>query len=170
MAAHLPVELVSEIWRAAAELFIETDHRTVLDIAASCTIGYYAATPALYRTIFVNDHGHELVMRVFSTETVPNAPTLSAPPTLRLCPLVRRICAFKFEGRNGFDLERLKHLTSLELICDSDDSFLLAPLSPTVTYLSVWNAIWPKRLAATLTHVSMYCYLSSGAEGIRATR
>ena len=160
MAVHLPVELVGEIWRAAAELFIETDHRTVLDIAASCTIGYYAATPVLYRTLFMNDHGHELVTRVFSTETIPNAPTLGAPPTQRLCPLVKRICAFRAD--KGFDADSLKHFTKLEMICDSHESFLLAPLSPTVTYLSVWSATWPKRLPATLTHVSVYCYLNRG--------
>ena len=157
MAANLPVELVGEIWRAAAELFIETGHRTVLDIAASCTIGYYAVTPVLYRTLLMKDGGAELVMRVFSSEAIPNAPTLSAPPTQRLCPLVKRICAFR--ANNGFDEDHLKHLTRLEMICDSDEYFLLAPLSPTVTHLSVWTGDWPNRLPATLTHVSMYCYM-----------
>jgi len=154
MAAYLPVELVGEIWRAAAELFIEADHQTVLDIAASCTIGYYAATPVLYRTLIMNDHGHELVMRILSTEAISNAPTLSAPPTHRLCPLVKRICDFMIY--TDFDGDKVKHLTRLEMICNLHESILLAPLSPTVTYISTWSATWPKSLPATLTHVSMY--------------
>ena len=159
MAAYLPVELVGEIWRAAAELFIETNHRTVLDIAASCTIGYHAAIPVLYRTLYMNDYGPWFITRVFSTETIPHAPTLSAPPTQRLCPLVKRICAFRFGGQGGFDTYNLKHLTRLEMICDSHEPFLFAPLSPTVTYLSTWNTPWPDQLPATLTHISMqFCF------------
>ena len=156
MAGTLPVELVGEIWRAAAELFIETDHRTVLDIAASCTIGYHAVTPVLYRTLLMKDDGTELIMRVFSTETIAGAPTLSAPPTQRLCPLVRRICAF---NNQNFDPDKLKHLTRLEIISNSHETFFLAPLASTLTHLSVWDADWPERLPTTLTHVSLYCYL-----------
>jgi len=161
MATSLPVELVGEIWRAAAELFIETDHRTVLDIAASCTIGYHSATPVIYRTLLMKDGVTELIMRVFSTE-ISSVPTLSTPPALRLCPLVKRLCSFKVP--NEFNTEDLKHLTGLETICDSLETFLLGPLSPTLRHFSTWTASWPQRLPSTLTHVSLYCYFITGGQ------
>jgi len=156
MAAYLPVELVGEIWRAAAELFIETEHRTVLNIAASCTIGYHAATPVLYRTLLMTDRGAELAMRVFNTEFTSNVSKLSAPPAQRLCPLVRRLCAMRVP--DGFTADDLQHLTGLEMICDPDllEAFLLTPQAPTPTHFFRYTTEWPGRLPPTITHVSMF--------------
>lgn len=162
MAAYLPIELVGEIWRVAAELFIETEHRTVLNIAAACTIGYHAAIPVIYRTLLMTHDGAELVMRIFNTDFISGSPTLSASPAQRLCPLVRRLCAFKVP--DGLNTDDLKYLTGLEMIWDSLDSFLLAPLAPTLTHLFVYTTNWPQWIPSTLTHVSIYCFFGSDWE------
>ena len=162
MAAHLPVELVGEIWRAAAELFIENEHRTVLNIAASCTIGYYAATPILYRTLLMRDGGVELIMRVFNTEPITSAPTLSTSPAERLCPLVRRICSFGVPS--SFNKDEIQRLTGLETICDTANSLLRTSLAPTLTHFITWTTSWPERLPSTLTHVTLYCYFDTSAQ------
>jgi len=92
--SHLRIELISKICQAAAELFVELDRKSVLNIAISCPVGYYAVIPVLYRTLLMTQGRSELAMRVFRTKTnrAIGDSTLNVPPSERLCSLVRRLC------------------------------------------------------------------------------
>jgi len=158
MAHLLPVELVVEIWRAAADLLVEVDRKSVLSMAASCTIGYQAVMPSIYHTLLMTDGRAQLVMRIFDTKAdqATGDSILSTPPAQRLCPLVRCLCITVVP--EGLTSEHLQRLTRLESIYDSQvmEPFLAAPLAPTLTHFREWSFRWPQALPKTLTHFAVF--------------
>ena len=158
VAHHLPEDLVAEIWRTAAELCIEADRKSVLSIIASCTTGYQAAIPVLYRTFLMTHERSQLAMRIFGTKAlrVAAGPTLSAAPVKRLCPLVRRLCITEIP--DGFTAEHLQHFNSLDSLYDSRcmEPFFDTALPSTLKHFRAWTGVWPLGLPRTLTHVTLF--------------
>jgi len=158
VAHHMPVELVAEIWRTTAELCIEADRKSVLNIVASCAIGYQAAIPVLYRTLLMTQERAQLAMRIFGTKSlqVAGGSMLSAAPVKRLCPLVRRLCIT--ETPPGFTADHIRQFISLDTLYDSKSMgpFFSTPLPPTLKHFREWTDTWPLRLPRTLTHVTLF--------------
>jgi len=162
MSGALPIELVCEILRTTAEEWLLAHKPTVMNIILTSALGYGAATPVLYRTLYVHTENQRLVLRVFD-ESESNASTgscnasaiLRDPPARRLCPLIRRL----FLNRNS-DLkpEDVKRLVRLERFMSYEDAFwsidIFEALPLSVTYLALLQHTESYHITPLMTHIS----------------
>ena len=91
MFDNMPMELVGAVLQTAAELYLESDRVTVMNITRSCSVGYTFAIPVLYRTLVIEDSNSSLLAPVFDTIVPFTSGLLSRPATERLCVHVRRL-------------------------------------------------------------------------------
>jgi len=94
MAQKLPIEIVREILSTATEVFLLSDRATALGIALTSTLGYHAAIPILYRTVYAIEGNIQAIRYLFNNHGVAATElgkVLRIPPSQRLCPLVQRL-------------------------------------------------------------------------------
>jgi len=167
MSRHLPIEIVREMLRIAAEDFLVTDRSTVMNIALAATLGYGVATPVLYRTLSFDKQIKTLVLRIFD-DGASNKPAKSRnefgivrdPPARRLCPLVRRLFVNHCSDVSPMALKKLVNLErffSYEALSSSDELKILEALPPSVTLLGVMQQTELHFVAPSMTHIS-YCF------------
>ena len=160
MSENLPIELVCEMLRTAAEALLVDDRQTVLHIALTATLGYGVATPILYRTLYVDDNNKEIVLRIFfdGQSNTSNKPgILRDPPSRRLCPLVRRLFTRYWNDLAVEDLKKLVNMERFLLYHDfsaSNELEVLEALSPCVTHLGVMSQTDVYFATPSMTHIS----------------
>jgi len=155
---HLHTELVFKIFHTAAELFVESDRKSVLSIAVSCHVGYHSVIPVLYRTLLMTRGRGDLAMRVFRVRVNPAVKNsmLRVPPSERLCRLVRRLCIT--ETPSGFSATHIRRLTGLHTLYDSAliEPLLNLALVPTLRHVCEWTERWPQALPRAVTHLTLF--------------
>jgi len=82
----LTVEIIAEILRNCAEMFLVDSPATICAIAQSSTLGYESVMPILYRTLFIKyASDYQLFWRIFDCEPAHGA---SGNRCVRLRPTV----------------------------------------------------------------------------------
>lgn len=156
MCDRMPIELVTQILGATAELVFHTDVVVALNIARSSLIGYLSATPVIYRMVKINSGNVDAVGRIFSGEHHGTG-SLSRSPAQRLCPLVK---ALFIDDALGIDSRRFSHLVNLIALYCFDYgiglNLLGCSLPPRLTqyYALIYDPTYVP--LATVTHVSIY--------------
>jgi len=159
MSEELPVELVCEMLRTAAEVFLLSDRQTVLNIALTGTLGYGAATPILYRTLCVVKDSIENIFRIFDdgqSASSNGSGILRDPPSRRLCPLVRRLF---LNHERDLPIEDFKKLANLERILMYHGYLQLKTiegLPPSFTHVGVLSQTNCYFATPSVTHISYY--------------
>jgi len=155
MAQDLPVEIVREILSTATEVFLLSDRATALGIALTSTLGYHAAIPILYRTLYAIEGNSQAIRYLFDDHGVAATElgkVLRIPPSQRLCPLVQRLFLGHAHGISPADLDCLTNLRKIT----SYYEFGVQKVAFTLTHLTILSASRLYHKFASLTHVSYY--------------
>ena len=83
---HLPIELLLDIFRTGAELFVELERNRVLSIAVSCQAAYHAVLPVLYHTLIMARGRSQLAAKPKRPVSRNGLPNSSSPNSLHPVP------------------------------------------------------------------------------------
>jgi len=168
MPRQLPLELVLDVLSTAVEVSLSDGRRNVaLELARAGSLAYTAVTPILYRTLTVDEHNYEMVLRIFQDRSPVVIGVLSQPPLQRLCVHVRRVF---LEGEWHLDPKHLCQFRNLSAIyCASFGHGLFQSdgyqqLARTVKQVYALTTDYPTDLPRSVTHVSLYMRVSSTFE------
>jgi len=169
MPRQLPLELVLDVLSTAAEVSLSDGCRNVaLELARAFSLAYTAVTPILYRTLTVDEHNYEMVLRIFEDQSPVIIGVLSQPPLQRLCVHVRRV--FLEGHKSHLDPNHLRQLRNLSAIyCASFGHGLFQSdeyqqLARTVKQVYALTTDYPTDLPRSVTHVSFYMQVSGTSE------
>jgi len=159
MCERLPIEILCEILRTAAEDFLPRDRQSVLNIALTATVAYGVAMPVLYRTLYADQDSIETALRVFGdgqSASSDGSGILRDPPSRRLCPLVRRLYLYHGHNLPIMDFQKLVNLERLLLYHGFLQPEDLEAVPPSVTHVGVLTRAVFHFATPSVTHVSYY--------------
>ena len=159
MCERLPIEILCEILRTAAEDFLPRDRQSVLNIALTATVAYGVAMPVLYRTLYADQDSIETALRVFGdgqSASSDGSGILRDPPSRRLCPLVRRLYLYHRHNLPIMDFQKLFNLERLLLYHGFLQPEDLEAVPPSVTHVGVLTRAVLHFATPSVTHVSYY--------------